>query len=240
MTVATGPGPAPDDSASMRQAKRTALRMAGRFMRANRQEFNCTLIDISTSGLAVNTDVVVDPGERIVAVFDRLGTLPGKVVRIMRPGFGPGGFALALDVTPNRQAKLEAIIAQLSEEAPQQAESAPQPPRPAPTIPQPATRFAAAQPAQARPIATSELRLANGEITQARVMSIAAGVAVVATNARPPLGSTVAIGKLAGHVARHLPDGIVINLDNETLSEVMRLDRRSYFHKPGTAPDWDR
>src|SRR4051794_30258613 len=88
-----------------RRHKRVALTLLGRFMRANKQEYPCKLIDISVGGVAMNSPVELEVGERIVTYFDHLGGLEGRVVRVF-----PGGFAIELTATQHKREKLAAQI----------------------------------------------------------------------------------------------------------------------------------
>src|SRR5262249_39572176 len=64
-----------------RRHKRLAATLLGRFMRANKQEYPCRLMDASAGGAAILAPVGVDVGERVVAYFDHLGGIEGPVVR---------------------------------------------------------------------------------------------------------------------------------------------------------------
>jgi hypothetical protein len=48
-----------------RRHKRVSVTMLGRFMRENKQEYPCRLLDISVGGAAVMSPVTVDLGERV-------------------------------------------------------------------------------------------------------------------------------------------------------------------------------
>ena len=70
---------APRLVADRRRHKRVNITLLGRFMRANKQEYPCKLIDISVGGTAMMSPVAVEDGERIVAYFDHIGGIEGTV-----------------------------------------------------------------------------------------------------------------------------------------------------------------
>ena len=85
---------------------RVALTLLGRFMRADKSEFPCKLVIISVGGAAIMSSSEVEIDEPVVAYFDALGGLEGKVRRVFE-----GGFTLDLD---NSASKRERLAAQLT------------------------------------------------------------------------------------------------------------------------------
>ena len=80
----------PQDAAvarDMRRHRRLPLSLAGRFMRADRNEFNCQLENISVGGAAVVSPHAPEIGERVIAYFDHLGGVEGVVARHTPDGF---------------------------------------------------------------------------------------------------------------------------------------------------------
>ncbi|MFV0294649.1 MAG: PilZ domain-containing protein, partial [Hyphomicrobiaceae bacterium] len=88
-----------------RKHRRVSLVLLGRFMRQNKLEYPCKLIDISVGGAAFLSPIEVELGERVVIYLDELGGLEGHVVRHF-----PGGFALELIATQRKREKLAAQI----------------------------------------------------------------------------------------------------------------------------------
>ena len=64
-----------------RRHQRVKVRLAGRFMRSDRKEFDCEAIDASPGGIAFSSDAGVQPGERIVAYLNQIGRIEGTVAR---------------------------------------------------------------------------------------------------------------------------------------------------------------
>lgn len=172
-------------SPDLRRHRRVQLTLAGRFMRADRHEYTCELRDISVGSASVKSDVPVELGERIVAYFDHLGGLEGKVVRVM-----DGGFSFVFSVTPHKREKLAAQIMWLinRDEFPDELGR------------------------QHERVGTSGrktlLRLAEGVAIDVHLLDISASGASVATTARPAIGEEVVLGKIRSVVRRHHENGI--------------------------------
>jgi hypothetical protein len=178
-------------SASLRPAERRlhrrfALKLPGRFMRANKQEFECSTINVSVGGVAIATTASVGIGERIVAYFDEIGGLEGTVARVFT-----GGFALALTVSAHKREKLAAQITWILNSA----------------------EFSGAEARRHGRVAasvTTTLTLEDGTTDQVRCLDVSVSGASVATKVRPGLGSNVTLGRLKGKVVRHHGEGIAV------------------------------
>ena len=59
----------------------------GRFMREDKQEYPCQVVNMSAGGMAMLAPVTCEDGERIVAYLDNLGRIEGIVVRCFEGGF---------------------------------------------------------------------------------------------------------------------------------------------------------
>jgi hypothetical protein len=172
-------------SQERRRHKRVLLTLLGRFMRANKQEYPCKLVDISVGGAAMMSPVAVEPGERIVAYFDHVGGLEGHVVRTFE-----GGFALALVATQHKREKLAAQLTWLINRTETGS-----------TFERQHERLAPAE-------APSTLKLADDIVVPCEILDISVSGAMLKTEARPEIGREVVVGKLRGRVMRHHPTGI--------------------------------
>src|ERR1700704_5806801 len=92
-----------------RRHKRISVTLLGRFMRENKEEHTCKLIDISAGGAAVISPVSVPVGERVVAYVDHIGGIEGTVVREF-----DGGFAFKINATKHKREKLAAQLTWLA------------------------------------------------------------------------------------------------------------------------------
>jgi hypothetical protein len=175
----------PRIAADRRRHKRYPLLLLGRFMRANKQEYPCKLNDISVGGIAVSSPVTVDVGERIVAYFDHIGGLEGHVVRLFE-----GGFAMRLNASLHKREKLAAQITWLINKGELEGVDGRR-----------HERIVVANKA-------STLVLGDGAQVDSRIIDVSLSGASLATEARPPIGSEVMLGKLRCRVMRYHERGI--------------------------------
>ncbi len=168
-----------------RRHKRISVTLLGRFMRSNKREYPCKLIDISVGGAALMSPVEVEDGERVVAYFDQVGGLEGSVARVFE-----GGFAIRLASTQHRREKLAGLLTWMINRGEVSS-----------TETRRHDRLAA------RNDYTS-LQLDAGVSVQCRVLDISVSGALLGTDARPPIGQEVGLGKLRARVARHHESGI--------------------------------
>jgi len=170
-----------------RRHKRIVVELVGRFMRANKQEHPCRLIDISAGGAAIKpmSPVAVSLGERVVAFFDHVGGVEGTVAREF-----DGGFALKLAASQHKREKLAAQLTWLANRA--ELDGAEE------------RRHERIAPGGG---ATQTLELAEGIKLSCRVLDISVSGASIGTPARPEIGTEVMLGKLRARVMRHHAQG---------------------------------
>jgi PilZ domain len=178
-----------------RRHKRISVTLLGRFMRENKEEHACKLIDISAGGAAVAASVSIPIGERVVAYFDHIGGIEGEVVREF-----DGGFAFRINATRHKREKLAAQLTWLANRAELAADG---------------RRHDRITPKNG----DSMLQLAEGIVLTCRVLDVSISGASIATPARPELGTEVMLGKLRARVVRHHPQGFgvqFIDIQNPT------------------------
>jgi hypothetical protein len=166
-----------------RRHKRIAVTLLGRFMRENKEEHPCKLIDISAGGAAIASSVAVPIGERVVGYFDHIGGIEGQVVREL-----DSGFAFKINATRHKREKLAAQLTWLANRAELAADG---------------RRHDRITPTNGE----SVLQLAEGIVLTCRVLDVSISGASIATPARPDIGTEVTLGKLRGRVVRHHPQG---------------------------------
>jgi hypothetical protein len=179
-----------------RRHKRISVTLLGRFMRENKQEHPCKLIDISAGGAALISTVVPEIGERIVASFDHLGIIDGEVVRAL-----DGGFAFKIISTAHKREKLVAQLTWLANRNELDSKEGRRHERIAPR----------------NGIAT--LQLAEDIQLTCRVLDVSISGASVSTPARPVIGSEIMLGRLRARVVRHHSEGFgvqFIDIQNPT------------------------
>jgi hypothetical protein len=182
-----------------RRHRRVALPLLGRFMRANRHEYPCKLNDISVGGAAINSPVEVEAGERIVVYFDHLGGLEGHVVRLFE-----GGFAMQFKATAHKREKLAAQLTWLiNRDVLSGADQ----------------RRHDRIPVEER---TQSVVLDSGETLACHVVDVSISGASLNMTARPPVGTTLLLGRLRGRVVRHHEQGIGVQFIDIQEPEALR------------------
>lgn len=166
-----------------RRHKRVAITLLGRFMREDKQEYPCKLLDISVGGVAMISPVEVNAKERIVAYFDHIGGLEGTVSRTF-----DRGFAIELTATQHKREKLAAQLTWLLNRRELGVED---------------RRHERVAPESE----LSSLTMAEGTVVQVRLLDVSVSGASVGTDARPDLGSEVTLGKLRAKVVRYHEQG---------------------------------
>jgi hypothetical protein len=167
-----------------RRYKRISVTLLGRFMRENKEEHPCKLVDISAGGAAVASPIAVPVGERVVAYFDHIGGVEGAVVRAFE-----GGFAFGIAATKHKREKIAAQLTWLANRAELGSEAG--------------RRHERITPQNGE----QTLQLAEGIVLTCRVLDVSISGASIATPARPELGTEVVVGKLRARVMRHHPQG---------------------------------
>ena len=112
--------------------------------------------------------VTVPLGERVVAYFDHIGGIEGKVVREFE-----GGFAFKIDATKHKREKLAAQLTWLANRSELGATTA------------------GATSASRRTTASPTLQLSEGIVLTCRVLDVSISGASIATPARPEIGTEV-------------------------------------------------
>jgi hypothetical protein len=181
-----------------RRHKRIAVELLGRFMRENKQDHPCKLIDISAGGAAIKpmSAIVLAAGERVVAFFDHIGGIEGTMVREF-----DGGFAFKLIATQHKREKLAAMLTWLANRS--ELDGADE------------RRHERIVPNSGR----QQLQLAEGILLECEVLDISISGASIGTPARPLLGTEVMLGKLRARVVRHHAQGFgvqFIDTQNQT------------------------
>lgn len=169
-----------------RRHKRIAIELLGRFMRENKQEHPCKLIDVSAGGAAIRpvSPMTLTTGERVVAFFDHVGGIEGAVVRTFE-----GGFAMKLAATQHKREKLAATLTWLANRS--ELDGAEE------------RRHERIAPKAGR----QQLQLAEGITIECQVLDISVSGASIGTPARPELGTEIMLGKLRARVVRHHAQG---------------------------------
>ncbi len=171
--------------ADLRRHRRVQLTLAGRFMRADRNEYPCQIKDISVGGASVMSDAAAETGERIVAYFDHIGGLEGVITRTFEKGF-----AVQFKTSTHKREKLAAQITWLINRD---------------SMPEAAGRQHERVGALGR---KTKLKLEDGIVIDVDVIDYSLTGASLGTSARPTIGAEVFAGKFKAVVRRHHDKGI--------------------------------
>lgn len=174
-------------AAERRRHQRVKVNLLGRFMRENKSEYPCQVINMSPGGMALITPIRGETGERIIAYIDHIGRIEGKIVRKIE-----GGFAITVDATARKRDKLASQLTWLANRHILNLPEDRRHERRAPKNP------------------ISKLILEDGSEHICRVLDLSLSGAALKTKARPPVGKTVVAGKLRARVIRHLEEGLAI------------------------------
>jgi hypothetical protein len=186
-----------------RRHKRIAVELLGRFMRENKEEHACQLINISAGGAAIRpmAPAAMRIGERVVAFFDHIGGIEGAVVREF-----DGGFAIKLRATQHKREKLAATLTWLANRSELSGIDE--------------RRHDRIVPKSGR----QQVHLPDGGILECHVLDISISGASVGTPARPPLGTEVTLGKLRARVVRHHAHGFGVQFIEDQSQAALRRE----------------
>jgi c-di-GMP-binding flagellar brake protein YcgR len=181
-----------------RRFQRVKVHLLGRYMLPDRREFPCQVINMSPGGLALLAPGIGNVGDRVVAYLDHIGRVEGKITRII-----DNGFAMTIGATPRKHDKL---AAQLTWLANRDILNLPEDRRHDRIVPR-------------NPIAV--LTLEDGTKMTCRIIDLSLSGAAIAAENRPPLKSTVLLGRVQGRVVRNLEDGFALEFLHEQPIETL-------------------
>ncbi len=181
-----------------RRFQRVKVHLLGRYMLPDRREFPCQVINMSPGGLALLAPGIGNVGDRVVAYLDHIGRVEGKITRII-----DNGFAMTIGATPRKRDKL---AAQLTWLANRDILNLPEDRRHDRIVPR-------------NPIAV--LTLEDGTKMPCRIIDLSLSGAAIAAENRPPLKSTVLLGRVQGRVVRNLEDGFALEFLREQPIETL-------------------
>jgi hypothetical protein len=189
-----GPIDVPPTGREQRRYPRYALSLPGRFMRADKLDYDCQLIDISVESAAMTTPVPLRVGEKLIVYLTQLGGLEGTVIRLF-----PGSFAMMISGTQRKRDKLALQIPRLAS----QNEIIDEEER---SFPRVSAEEAAV------------LTLPDGSTLVCPLHDLSLSGAAIVTPARPSLGAEVMVDKRRAVVVRHHERGIAVEFVNDRLT----------------------
>ena len=179
------------NSVNMREEKRSFQRVKvkvyGRFMLEDRTEHPCQVMDMSPGNVALRTNRVGEPGEKVIAYIDHIGRVEGVLTRTL-----DDGFAMTVVASDRKKDKLAAQLTWLANKHELDLPEDRRHERVSPRNP------------------ISVLQMEDGRQYQCRIIDLSLSGAAVEINIRPALGSQVILGTMRGQVVRHFDEGIAI------------------------------
>ncbi len=187
-----------------RRHQRVEVSLLGRYMLADRQEYPCQVTDMSPGGVAIVAPVKGQTGERVVCYLDHIGRVEGVIARPL-----PNGFALQMTVPLIKREKLADQLTWL------------------------ANRHDLGMPEDRRheriapKITRSILLCADGSSHAVKLVDVSISGAAMMSDARPPVGSAVTVGKTPARVVRVSATGLAVEfarlLPAEQFSDAVQL-----------------
>ena len=170
-----------------RKYRRVPVDLGGRFMREDKEDFPCRVVNMSAGGMALIAPMICEPGERIVAYLDVIGRIEGIVARQIE-----GGFAVKIVAGPHKREKIVNQLTWLINRERLGLAEGRRHERVVPKNP------------------SSKLILPNGETYECRVIDVSLSGASIASLVKPPIGTIVVLGRMRGRVVRHHDKGLAI------------------------------
>jgi hypothetical protein len=170
-----------------RRHRRVPVTVFGRFMREDKQEYPCQIINMSAGGMAMLAPVACQEGERIVAYLDNLGRIEGIVTRAFE-----GGFAVRILASLHKRERIANLLTWLTN---QKALGLGEERKHERVVPR---------------INASKLILPNGDVHNCRVIDVSLSGASVACAVKPEIGTVVILGRMRGRVIRHHDQGVAL------------------------------
>lgn len=181
-----------------RRFQRVKVHLLGRYMLPDRREYPCQVINMSPGGVAMLAPGIGNVGDRVIAYLDHIGRVEGKITRII-----DNGFAMTVGATPRKRDKL---AAQLTWLANRDILNLPEDRRHDRIVPR-------------NPIAI--LTTQDGQRITCRIIDLSLSGAAIGAEQRPPVGSTVSLGRVQARVVRHLDDGAALEFIHEQNAETL-------------------
>lgn len=183
-----------------RHFHRVKIRLLGRFMRENRHEYPCQVVNMSPGDAAILTPVSGEIGERVVVYLDHIGRIEGEISRLLE-----GGFALRLQATSYKREKIANQLTWLINRDRLNLSEDRRYERLIPKNP------------------FTKITLADGSVHNCRVLDVSFSGASAAISPKPPVGVKVVLGLMRGVVVRHHEHGIGIQfVDVQDMDAIRR------------------
>lgn len=187
------------DETQRRQFQRVSVSLHGRFMRPDRTEHECRIVEMSPGNAIFEAPPGTTEGAKIIAYIDHVGRIVAEVTRVTS-----SGFAVDFEL---KQPKRDRVAARLTWLANKHELNLPEDRRHERMVPR-------------HPHNT--LSLGDGREYSCRILDLSLSGAAVEIAVRPALGTAVTLSNMRGRVVRHFDEGIAIEFshlqNHETLA----------------------
>lgn len=170
-----------------RRYRRVPIRVLGRFMREDKEEYPCQVVNMSAGGMAMLSPAQCRDGERIVAYLENFGRIEGIVIRCV-----DGGIAVRIVASQYKREKIANLLTWLINRESLGLNEERKHERVVPRNP------------------LSKLILPNGDVFDCRVIDVSLSGASIAIEKKPPLQTEVILGRMRGRVVRHHDTGLAV------------------------------
>ena len=170
-----------------RKYRRVPIRVLGRFMSEDKEEYPCQVVNMSAGGMAMLSPAQCRDGERIVAYLENFGRIEGIVVRSVE-----GGFAARIVASKYKREKIANLLTWLINRESLGLNEERKHERVVPRNP------------------LSKLTLPNGDVFDCRIIDVSLSGASIAIVKRPTLQTEVILGRMRGRVVRHHDTGVAV------------------------------
>lgn len=195
----TPPNTAQQQPPAARAFQRVGIKVDGRLMLADREEYPCTAVQMSPGDVEFTCIGRPRINERVIAYLDHLGRIEGRVTEV-----GTSGFSMQINATDRKREKLAAQLTWI------------------------ANKHELGLPEDRRhdrltPRQTNiEITLDDGSRYSCRLMDLSLSGAAVDIDIRPPLGTPVRLGSMRGKVIRHFMEGVAVEFGSVQSRESLR------------------
>ncbi len=170
-----------------RTSYRVQVALSGRYMLEDKQEYHCTTIDMSLTGVSLKASAQGVIGQRVIVYLDTIGRLEGRITR-----HHWDGFALEFNVPPAKRERLAEQLTWLANRA-------------ILGIPE-GRRYDRLIPKQQDAI----VRLESGREVPCQIIDVSLSGAGIRVAAPMPMGSLATLGNTTGRVVRQFDGGVAL------------------------------
>ncbi len=160
-------------------------------MLADKNEYGCSVIDMSPGGVMLNAPQIGSVGDHVIAYIDHVGRVEGKVARTFE-----SGFAMTIEASMRKRDKLAAQLTWLANRKDLNLPEDRRHERIAPKNPD------------------TQITLPDGRSYRCRLLDLSLSGAAVMLEVKPELGVQIMLGRVRGRVVRHIENGIAIEFAN--------------------------